>query len=258
MAPLIIPLKPVLIFIIVLARTGGLVTFAPFWGHQAVSKQVRVVLAFALGFVLTPVMLEKLPMPPTDPAALIVVVLSELLVGCAFGLVGRLVFSGLEAAAQIVGYQMGFSLGATINPDTQAQTAALGIAAQMLGLIIFMGMDGHHWLLIAAVRSFDHTHPGAAPGGPALAQLLVRLSADALSVGVALAAPAIVMLLAVEFAIALAGRAVPQIQVMILGFPIKIAAGLWLLGASLYFMPGAIRTTISAMQHALSRAIAAL
>jgi len=75
---------------------------------------------------------------------------------------------------------------------------------------------------------------------------------------VALAAPSIVMLLAVEFALAIAGRAIPQIQVMILGFPLKIAAGLWLIGASLYFMPGAIRGTLSAMQQGLTRAITAL
>jgi len=84
------------------------------------------------------------------------------------------------------------------------------------------------------------------------------MSADALAVGVALAAPAIFMLLAVELALAIAGRAVPQIQVMILGFPVKIAAGMWLIGSSLYFMPGAIRTTLGAMQTGLKQVIAAL
>lgn len=84
---------------------------------------------------------------------------------------------------------------------------------------------------------------------------MLRLSADALAVGVALAAPAIVVLLVVEFALALAGRAAPQLQIMVVGFPIKIAVGLWLIGASLYFMPGAIRTTLTTMRTALSRTL---
>jgi flagellar biosynthetic protein FliR len=153
---------------------------------------------------------------------------------------------------------MGFSLAAAIDPSTQAQTAALGIIAQMLGLVIFMSADGHHWLLLATVHSFETVGPGGAHVSASLAGLFLRLSADALAVGVALAAPAIVMLLALEFALAVAGRAIPQIQVMVLGFPIKIAAGLWLIGASLYFMPGAIRETLGTMQHGLNRVMAAL
>lgn len=258
MQPFIIPLKPLLIFIVVLARVGGLVSFAPFWGHQAATKQIRVVLAFAMAFVITPTLIDKLPMPPTAPLPLALVLIIELATGCAFGFVGRLVFSGLEIAAQIIGYQMGFSLAAAIDPSTQAQTAALGIMAQMLGLVIFMSADGHHWLLLATVHSFQVVAPGAAHFSAPLAQLFLRLSADALAVGVALAAPAIVMLLALEFALGIAGRAIPQIQVMVLGFPLKIAAGLWLIGASLYFMPGAIRSTLGTMQHGLSRAMGAL
>jgi flagellar biosynthesis protein FliR len=208
--------------------------------------------------VLTPVLVNRLPEPPSELAALVPILVVELVTGFAFGFVGRLVFSGLEQAAQIIGYQMGFSLAGTINPETKAQTAALGIVAQLMGLVIFMSMDGHHWLLLATVRSFHSIGPGQGQITAGLVDLLIRLSADALAVGVALAAPAIVMLLAVEFGLAVVGRAVPQIQVMILGFPIKIAAGLWLIGASLYFMPGAIRGALSAMQHGLTRAIGAL
>ena len=258
MQPLIIPLKPVLVFVIVLARMGGLVTFAPFWGHKSVSVQIRIVLAFALAFALTPLLLNRIAPPSSDLLTLTPVLIGELLIGCAFGFVGRLVFSGLELAAQVIGFQMGFSLASTIDPSTQAQTAALGVVAQMLGLVIFMGADGHHWLLMATMRSFEVAGPGAAHMTPALPQLLIRLSADALTVGVALAAPSIVMLLAVELALAIAGRAIPQIQVMILGFPLKIAAGLWLIGASIYFMPGAIRAALAAMQSGLHRVLVSL
>ncbi len=258
MQPFVLPLKPVLIFIIVLFRVGGLVTFAPFWGHQTVSKQIRVVLALVLALALTPPLVNLLPMPPSSPLALAPLLLIELLIGFAFGFVGRLVFSGLEMAAQVIGFQMGFSLAGTIDPSTRAQTTALGIAAQMLGLVIFMRADGHHWLLLATVRSFQFVGPGSAHISASLAQLFIRLSAEALAIGVALAAPAIVMLLGLECALAIAGRAIPQIQVMILGFPIKIAAGLWLIGASLYFMPSAIRATLGPMQRALTITIRAL
>ena len=252
MPPLSIPLHPILIFIVVLARVGGMLTFAPFWSHKAVSVQIRIVLAMMLSLALTPILSSRLHTPPSDLLPLGSVLLLELLVGFAFGFVGRLVFSGIEMAAQVIGFQMGFSLAGTIDPSTRAQTAALGVVAQMLGLIVLMAADGHHWFLIAAMRSFNQVPVGTAHISADVAQLFLRLSADAIAVGIALAAPAIVMLLAVELALAIAGRAIPQIQVMVLGFPVKIAAGLWLIGGSLYFMPAALRSTLAAIQQALS------
>jgi flagellar biosynthetic protein FliR len=258
MEAITIPLRPILIFVVVLARVGGLVTFAPFWSHRAAPAPVRAVLAAMLALVITPVVLPRLATPPTEPVAFALVLLGELCVGLVFGLVGRFVFSALEVAAQVLGYQMGLSLAATIDPATRAQTAALGTIAQMLGLVLLLGADGHYWFLAASVRSYETLAPGGSVVTPAMAELLVRLSADALAAGVALAAPAIVVLLTVELALAIAGRVAPQLQILMLGFPVKIAVGLWLIGVSVYALPGAIRDVLAAMKSGLARALGAM
>jgi flagellar biosynthetic protein FliR len=258
MEPIIIPLQFVLVFVVVLARAGGLVTFAPFWGHRSTPPKVRVMLALLLALVVTPAVAPRLATPPTEPLALALVIAGELLIGSVLGFVGRLVFSALDMAAEVLGFQMGLSLASTIDPATRAQTTALYILAQMFGLMVLLAADGHHWLLAATVKSFQMIAPGGFTFSPALAELLVRLAADAVAVGVALAAPAVVVLLAVEFALAIAGRAAPQLQVLLLGFPIKIAAGLWITGASLYFLPGTVRAALGAIREGLSRALAAM
>jgi flagellar biosynthesis protein FliR len=250
-----IPLRPVLLFAVVLARIGGLVTFAPFWSLAAVPKQVRIVLALLMALIVTPAVASRLETPPTDMINLALIIIGELVIGCALGFVGQLVFSGLEMAAHILSTQMGFTLGAIINPMTQAQTGPLGTMAQMCGLVILMAADGHHWLLSATVRSFQAVPPGGFSATPQLAQLMLRLSADILAVGVALAAPAIIILMTVEFALAIAGKVAPQLQVLIIGFPVKIMVGLWLIGASLYFLPGAFRDVLSAIRQSLLHAL---
>ena len=258
MEPITIPLRPVLLFAVVLARVGGLVTFAPFWSHKTVPRQIRILLALALAAVVTPVIAPRLPTPPDESPSLALVILGELAIGCALGLVAQLIFNGLEVAAHVVSSQMGFSLASIIDPQTHAQTTAFGTIAQMCGLVIMLAADGHHWLLLATVKSFHTIAPGGFTPSPDLAQLFLRLSADAFAVGVALAAPAIIVLLMVEVALAIAGRITPQLQVMILGFPIKIAVGLWLIGASLYFMPGAFRDVLGGIRTGLTRAIGAM
>ncbi len=253
----IIPLRFALVFVVVLARIGGMVTFAPFWSHKSATNQVRVLLALAMACVITPVVMNRIPVPPTNTIALTLIIFGELLIGCAVGYVGRLMFSALELAAKVFGDVIGFSLAATIDPSTRAQTAALGIIAQMTGMMVLLGMDGHHWLLSAIVRSFDISAPGNVTLNLTLLEVLIRLSADVLAMGLGLAAPAVVVLLGVEVFLAIAGRAAPQLQIMVLGFPLKIAAGLWLLGSTIYFIPGAIRTVLSTMRVALTRTIAA-
>ena len=229
-----IPLHPLLVFLVVLARVGGLVTFAPFWSHNAAPPKVRVILAFVLSIALTPIITTKIQTPPDEIYALTIVLLGELLIGLAMGFVGKLVFSGFEMAAFLIGSQMGFALAGTIDPSTRAQTTAFGTIAQMIGLMVLLGADGHHWFLAATVKSFSTTAPGTFTYSPELLEIFLRLSASAIAVGVSLAAPALIVLLAVELSLEFFGRTAPQFQVFILGFSIKIAVGLWLIGAALF------------------------
>ena len=238
-----------------LARVGGLVTFAPFWSHRAATAKIRVVIAFVLALALSPIVSSRIETPPSELSVFTLVLFGEIAIGMVLGFVGRVVFSGFELAAHFLGSQMGFSLAGTIDPSTQAQTTAFGTIAQMLGLLVLLGADGHHWFLAATVKSFSSVAPGNFTFSPELLDLFLRMSADALVVGVTLAAPAIIVLLSVEFALEFFGRTAPQFQFFILGFPLKIGVGLWLIGASLYFLPAAFRDNLSHIYHGLAKAL---
>lgn len=258
MEPFEIPLRPFLVFLVVLARVGGLVTFAPFWSHRAANAKIRIVLAFVLALALTPVLMTRIETPTAETYGLMIVLAGELVIGAVLGFVGKLVFSGFELAAHFLAAQMGFSLAGTIDPSTQAQTTAFGTIAQMLGLMVLLGANGHHWFLAATVKSFSITAPGSFSFSGDLLEIFLRLSANALVVGVTLAAPAIIVLLAVEFALEFFGRTAPQFQVFILGFPLKIGIGLWIVGASVYFLPNAAREVLTNIYHGLMQVLGAM
>jgi flagellar biosynthetic protein FliR len=186
---------------------------------------------------------------------LVVVLIGELTIGMAFGFVGRLVFTSLEFASHFLSSQMGFSLAGTIDPSTKAQTTAFGTISQMLGLMVLLSVNGHHWFLAATVQSFSTTAPGSFALNSGLLDTFLHLSSNALNVGVSLAAPAIIVLLAVEFALEFFGRTAPQFQVFILGLPIKIGIALWLVGASIYFLPTAFRGVMSGIFDGLAKVL---
>lgn len=248
-----LPLHPVLVFIVVLARIGGLVTFAPFWSHNAASPKVRIVLAFVLALLLTPIISDKIATPPSETMALAAIIILEIIIGLLMGFVGKLVFGAFEFAAHLVSSQMGFSLAGMIDPSTQAHTTAFGTIAQMIALMVLLGVDGHYWFLGAAVKSFSSVAPGEFAMNGQILDILLKLSASSLTVGVTLAAPAIIILLAVEFALEFFGKTAPQFQIFILGFPIKIGVGLWLIGGSLYFIPNSMREVLSSIYQGLGQ-----
>lgn len=258
MEPFEVPLRPFLVFLVVLARIGGLVTFAPFWSHRAANPRVRIVIAIVLSLALAPAVGPLIETPPSDTGALLIIVAGELIIGAVLGFTGRIVFMAFELASHFLASQMGFSLAGTIDPSTQAQTTAFGTVAQMFALMVLLGAGGHHWFLAATVKSYLTTAPGAVAVNGAVIDNLLRLSADALLVGVTLAAPAVIVLLAVEFALEFFGRTAPQFQVFILGFPLKIAVGLWILGATLYFLPNAARDVLSRIHDGLLQMLNAL
>ncbi len=241
-----------------LARVGGLVSFAPFWAHKAVTVHVRVILAVLMALTLTPIVMTKIATPSSEVGDLVVILSGEVIIGMMFGFVGRVVFTSFEFAAHFLSSQMGFSLAGMIDPSTQAQTTAFGTIAQMLGLITLLSVNGHHWFLMAAVKSFSTTAPGSFALNAQTLDLLIRLSSNALNVGVSIAAPAIIVLLAVEFALEFFGRTAPQFQVFILGLPIKIGVGLWLVGVSLYFLSSVFREVADSMFQGLAKLLAAL
>lgn len=258
MEPFEIPLRPFLVFLVVLARVGGLVSFAPFWSHKAANAKIRIILAFVLALALAPAVADKITTPPSDVYSLALVLIGELLIGALLGFAGRIIFTAFELAAHFAAAQMGFSLAGTIDPSTQAQTTAFGTIAQMLGLMVLLGADGHHWFLTATVRSFALTPVGDASVSAGVIEILIRLSANAIAVGVSIAAPSIIVLLSVEFALEFFGRTAPQFQVFILGFPIKIAVGLWLIGASVYFLPNAFRSSLAGVFESLGQILTTL
>ena len=245
MNPFELPLEPVLVFLVVLARAGGLVTFAPFWAHASISMQIRTVMALILALILTPILLGRIPVPPSDIYQLGIVLVVEMAIGMLIGYVGRVIFTGFEMAAHFLSNQMGFALAGIIDPATNAQTTTFGIAAQMLSIIVFLGMNGHHWFLIATFKSFEITNAGTFAVSGELVTLLIQMVGSIFAIGLSLAAPAIIVLVVMEFGLEFFGRTAPQFQVFILGFPLKIGLGLTIVGTTVYFLPAAFRTVLN-------------
>jgi flagellar biosynthetic protein FliR len=217
-------------FLLTLMRVSLVLFMLPFYGGEYIPVQVKAALCLVLSMALWP----HLPFPgelfPAHPAGLAAMILLEALLGLTLGLCVHFIFAGIQTGGEIIGFQMGFTMVTLADPSSGAQVSISSHLLYTVALIIFLALDGHLHLLRALADSFRLIPPGGMTLRPALTGDMLALSGAMFSLAVKIAAPAIVALFTVELALALMGRAAPQMNLLTLGFPVKIAVGFFFIG----------------------------
>jgi len=253
-----IPLDMVVGFVYVLARFGGMITFVPFWSNAAVNAKTRIFLALMLSFVAYPVVSPTMPITSLDPGRVVINLFGELAIGFSIGLVVRFVFAAIEFAGQMIGFQMGLSIVNAIDPTTSVRVPTFSAFFTFFASVVFLMVDAHHWCLIAIFQSYDHAPVGGFHLNGQLVELLVTLAGQIFATGLQLSAAVVAVLVVVDIALGIISRAAPQIQLLVISFPIKIMAGLAVLGFSLYFFPSAVESYLHHMQLNLLKVVSLL
>jgi flagellar biosynthetic protein FliR len=146
------------------------------------------------------------------------------------GMCVSFIFAGIQTGGEIMGFQMGFTMVTLADPLSGTEASISSHLLNMFALMVFLTLDGHLVLLRGLADSFSLIPPGGLHVGGRLTGSVMELSAALFSVAVQIAAPVIAALFMVELALALMGRAAPQMNLLTLGFPLKIAVGFFFIG----------------------------
>jgi flagellar biosynthetic protein FliR len=249
-----LPLSAFYAFLLVLARTGGVVAFLPIPGFRGAPDRIRLLLALAITFALLPVW-PALPNDVPSMGTLAAWALAEAGFGLAAGLAIAFLTEGLQVAAQVLGLQAGYGYATTIDPTSQADAGVLQIVTTLVSGLLFFTLGVDHELIRVLAGSFEKFPAGS--WAPAAANLdgIVRLGAGMFTLGLRLAMPVIALLLLIDVALALLGRIQQQLQLLSLAFPAKMLATLAILAALAPVMArifeGAAGRTIVALWRSL-------
>lgn len=216
-------------------RVSGLMLFAPFFGNASIPPRIKAVLVIAITAILYPVYSPHLQ--AVSMAHWPVLVASETVVGMAMGIATNIVFEGAQLAGQLLSIQMGYSLVNILDPNTQVENTVVAFLHQSIGLLIFLGLDVHHWILRAVAHSFEYLPPGSATLNPLFVQALLHEGAVVLELGIQIAAPVLSATLLADIVLGLMGKASPQMPLMLLGPAVKSMLGVLLLGVTMRFWP---------------------
>jgi flagellar biosynthetic protein FliR len=224
----------VLTYLLVFARVGSMVMLLPAIGEMGVPSRVRLVLALAIAFALTPSVQSAYPgVAPETSISLGIMIAQEVTAGVLVGAMARIIMSALQVAGFLIASQIGLSYAQTIDPTQNTQGAVVGNFLTLLGTVLIFATNLHHLAIGAIAGSYKMLPPGGhLPTGDML-QLVVQLTSSAFALGFQLAAPFLVFGFAVYAALGVLARLMPQLQVFFLAVPINIFAGFLIMLAML-------------------------
>lgn len=229
-----IDVTPLAHFGLLLVRPGMLLMLAPGLGGAFVPGQVKIGLTVLIAFALFP----SVAIPAGNGNALVTAIIArEIVIGLSLGFAVRALIAGAEFAGHLSGYQIGFSYGATIDPQNGVRNTMLATLYGMLATLGFLAINGHHMLLRALAVSYSGLPIGMGGISGTLLTSVRDIMALVFVVGARLAAPIVIVLLVVEVAVGLISRTSPSLNFMIIGYPIRLVIGLFVLGALVGTIP---------------------
>ncbi|MBI2060196.1 MAG: flagellar biosynthetic protein FliR [Nitrospirae bacterium] len=218
-------------FALVVFRISGIMFVAPILGARNLPLLAKTGLSLVLSFLIFPTVDPESIRPLGGPIDLLLGLGSELLVGVTVGMVIEFFFASVEMAGEWLGVQIGFGMANILDPQGERQITILAQVKILIAFMLFLLVDGHHMIIRTVAKSFTLVPLMSAHFSGRIISYLFSLAGDLFVLGVKLAAPVMGILLMVEVAMALVARTVPQMNILMVGIPVKLMMGVIALGA---------------------------
>lgn len=221
------------VLFLLFVRFTAIIFVLPFFSWRGVPALTKIGFAAMFSYLLY---LASGPFEVELPAHFfnnILAVGSEALLGLTIGFLVLLIFTAVRMAGQFVDLQSGLMIASLLDPEFGGQVTLFGQFYYLFGLVFYLSINGHHLLFLALGRSVSLVPPGGAVFSPHLIPQFMQFVFQMFIIAFQLAAPVVAVLVFTDLVLGLLSKTVPQIQVFMVGMPLK--AGVALLIAYLIF-----------------------
>jgi len=206
-------------------RCAAALLAAPMVGGMAIPPQLRALLALTFA-VFTAIWLPIPPLPDMMSFAAVIAVVQEAAIGAALGFVLQVAFAvPLIAAEQIAG-TMGLAIATSIDPNSGAQSGALGTYFGLIMTLLFYTLGAHLMWFELLIESYRVLPAGSFAVGGLVARDIVMFAGYCFAVAAAIALPVVLVLLTVQMVTGIISRSAPALNLFALGLPAGVLAGI--------------------------------
>ncbi|HEX9744849.1 MAG TPA: flagellar biosynthetic protein FliR [bacterium] len=234
-------------FLVVLVRMSAFFITAPVFGGTGVPTAGKIGLASIISMMLN---VTHGPLPidtPSSVLALLVLVAAEVAFGLTLGYAVSLVFAGVQLGGMLMGYQMGFAVANVLDPVSNNQVSIIGQFLFLFALLYFLAMDAHHVLIKGLSDSLILAPPGSFSVDQESVSWMVGIFTQMFWLGLKISMPVVGAIFLVDVALGIVAKTVPQMNVFIVGLPLKSLLGMLILALAYPFFALVMRLDFQAV-----------
>ena len=229
--------------LLVVARLGGLALFAPVLGSPVIPTKIKVLLFLGLAMAAMPVLTSSGVLVGTAELSLwelLAALALEIVVGALIGFIALMPMFAMQTGGLIMAQQMGLGFARFYNPAMGGEADVLENMFFLLALVTFIGLGGIDWTVLAVLNSYFYISVGALQLDASIAQVLSGLIMASIKVGMRVAAPLLAVVFLETIAMGFIAKTVPQLNILSLGFPLRIMVGIGTIIAGITILGGVL------------------
>lgn len=218
-------------FLLIFCRITAFFVASPIYSFRGVPNAFKVGLAVFVSLLVTSAIGSQETIILNGSYVLLII--REILIGLLLGFTAYLFFTVVQIAGSFIDIQLGFGIVNVIDPMTGAQSPVMGNFKFFIAVLLFLAVNGHHYLLLAIMKSYNwvpmdnRIFSRIAEGS--ISNFLIDSFVQTFYLAFQMAAPMVAALFLVDIALGVLARTVPQFNVFVIGLPIKITVGFLLL-----------------------------
>ncbi|PRO65215.1 flagellar biosynthetic protein FliR [Alkalicoccus urumqiensis] len=216
-------------FVLILVRMSAFILTLPFFSYQTIPGQIKIGFAFFMTWIIF--FTQDWPVLEINYTYMLLIV-KEALVGLTVGLIAIILLYAIQTAGGLIDRQMGFLIASVIDPQTGQQSPLIGSYLYTFALLLILALNAHHLMIDGAFYSYQLI-PMDQVFLPFGSEEVVNEAAGAVSsmfiIAFQMSMPVVGSVFLVDVALGMIARTVPQVNVFVVGLPLKIMVGMIIL-----------------------------
>ena len=219
-------IRSVELYFLVFLRVTGVFVVSPIFGRQNLPTYYKIGFSFFITLIIASSAVIVAPVSYGTSVEYVLLAAREFLVGASVGFIPYLMFSAIYLAGQIIDMKIGFSMVNVLDPVSNIQIPITANFYYILCMLMFISVNAHHMVILTLSKSYGLIPLGSFHIDGDLIRALMRLFSDIFTVGFRIAAPIVFTTLLTDVALGIISKAMPQINVFMVGMPLKILVGI--------------------------------
>ncbi len=214
-------------FMMVLLRMSGIVIITPVFSNNVIPSRVKGIIILMLTLISFPPLVGQGLVPePSGGAEIIMMGAGEVFIGFIIGFMVLLVITLFQVSGQFYSIQMGFGIINVFDPLAEASVPIISQLKTLLMTVLFLLIDGHHFVLRAVLKSYEYLPTALELDSEILLWEIMNQFDELFKIAFLIGLPLIGVVFLSSTTLGILTKIAPQMNVMILGFGIKVMVGI--------------------------------